>query len=822
MLTGILAQADRVTRERRFEFAALPEDWTAVLTLGVVSLLCFGVIWMYRGEARRGAAMWVRMLLAAIRCLVILLLAAIWLQPVLATYLHRWIDSYCIVLIDDSASMDLRDRYRIDSDAERVRSVMAAGEEFPIRRADVVARLLGREDNALLKSLTDRNRVKVYTFSETVELVATLRAQREQVDRESGEPTVSDSPEDAANVRVAFAAQGAATNLSQAFRRSIESLGGAPLAGVVVLSDGGFNRGDPVDVLARFVEDHDIPLHVVGIGDPSPPQNVRVTEVVAPENAFKQDPFAITAHLSTQGMVGETITVRLHEGAAAETGSDVPVETRTVLIGPSGRIEPIVFTRSQETVGQTVYRVSVPVGSFESVADDNSKQVVVNVIDDKMRVLLIAGSPSWEYRFVSRLLIRDTTFDVSCWLQSADNDAVRDGNTIIDALPATPEELFDYDAVILMDPDSTEFGPGWSRSVDTLVSDYGGGLLYIASRKYTPQFMRDPAVHRIVALLPVTPDPEADLILNRVGHYQTRAWSFEIAQEAYGHSILRLGGETADARGVWSGLEGVYWHYPVLREKPVATVLLRHSSLQMRNSYGGHVLLATQFVGSGRTAFMAFDGTWRWRRVSEEMFDSYWVQMLRYLVEGKLLGTKKRASLMTEGDTFQLGSAIQVTARLFDVRFKPLVTDSRTAHFRIGSRKQAFVLQPLLERPGWYEGRFTPDQTGAYEIALTLPATGEAEAVRVTHNVQVERPNIEILNPQMNRAALVLLAERSAEGRYYEIDEIDSLADLIPDRHESTTVKSRPEPLWDRWWTLAILVGLLSVEWGVRKWVRLL
>ncbi|MCH7527597.1 MAG: hypothetical protein IID39_09180, partial [Planctomycetes bacterium] len=564
------------------------------------------------------------------------------------------------------------------------------------------------------------------------------------------------------------------------------------------------------------------PLHVVGIGDPSPPKNVRIVQVVVPENAFKEDPFAITAHITTVGMAGEPITVELYERGAAETGSGAPVDRRNTVIRTDGTVEPVVFRRQRSEVGRVVYRISVPVGSFESILDDNSKQATVNVIDDKMRVLLISGGPSWEYRYVSRLLTRDATFEVSCWLQSADVTAVRDGNTIIDHLPATPEELFEYDAVVLIDADPSEFGPGWAKLLETLVTDHGAGLLFVASRKFAPQFMRDPAVHRIVQLLPVTPDPEADLIINRIGHYQTRDWPVTIAPTAYNHPILRLGKDAAEARGIWQGISGVYWHYPVLREKAVASVLMRHSNPQMRNSYGGHVLLATQFVGAGRSAFMAFDSTWRWRRYGEELFDAYWVQMLRYLVEGKLLGTKSRATLLTEGETFQLGDVVKVLARLYDAQFNPLETEAVSASYRIGRRKLSFELKRSLDQPGWFEGRFTPDQVGSYEVSLTLPGTGGAKPVTATHGVQVVRPNIEILQPQMNRAALMAVAERSAEGGYYEVDQVDQLAQAIPDRHETTTVKSRPIQLWDRWWTLVALVGLLSIEWAVRKWVRLL
>jgi hypothetical protein len=820
----LIAQANRTTVEHRFEFASLPDGWSAVVAIGLIVGLVWSVVAMYRREGRRGASMPVRMLLASLRCLVLLALAAIWIEPVIAQYIHRWIDSYTIVLVDDSSSMDLRDRYARSDDEARVRQVLQKDRPLPVRRADVISDLLSRDDNQVLRDLSERNRVKVYSFADVPKLLASLRQDREPVETDASGDAPSDQDKvdmDAAAFDPTFDAQGSATNVARAVHRSIESLGGSPLAGIVLFSDGGFNEGEPLEVLARYVEEHDIPMYVVGVGDASPPRNVRVTEVIAPENVFKEDPFTVTAHLTAKGLAGETISVELFE-QSGQSDTASPVQSKSVRIGADGNIEPVVFERTRETLGRVSYRVTVAEVAAESVPDDNSKQIAVNVIDDKMRVLLVAGNPSWDYRFLSRLLIRDETFDVSCWLQSADTNAVRDGNTIIDALPATPEELFEYDAVILLDPDASEFGPGWSKAIETLVTDYGGGLLFAAARPNTPQFMRDPIVRRIVQLLPVTPDAEADLILNRIGHFQTRPWPLDIPTSAFSHSILRGGSDAADAKRRWRDVEGIYWHYPVLREKPVATVLMRHSNPQMRNSYGGHVLMATQFVGSGRSAFIAFDGSWRWRRYGEEIFNSFWIQTLRYLVEGKLLGGKKRATLFTEGETFQLGNTITVTARLFDARFAPLQVDSVTASCASAGRSQQLVLNKSADRAGWYEGRFTPDQTGGYRLSLSLPVSAGADPVTVTHDVQVVRPNIEILNTQMDRDSLRLLAERSAGGGYYEVDEVGALAGAIPDRHESTTIKSRPRPLWDAWYTLVCVVGLLTVEWTVRKLVGLL
>jgi hypothetical protein len=285
---------------------------------------------------------------------------------------------------------------------------------------------------------------------------------------------------------------------------------------------------------------------------------------------------------------------------------------------------------------------------------------------------------------------------------------------------------------------------------------------------------------------------------------------------------MKLADDRVSTKLAWQGVGDIYWHYPVLREKPVATVLMRHGNPRMRNAHGGHVLAAVQFVGAGRTGFLAFDGTWRWRRYGVELFDRFWVQLIRYLAEGKLLGGTKRGMLLTEADQYSLGEAVTVTARLLDSQYKPLRRDQVLARYSVESDKGDFILTSRRDRPGWFEGRFVPDRTGSYRISLNMVQPGSGELTEIAREIRVARPNIEILRPQMDRAELITLAEQSHGGRYFEVDEASELPDLIPDLHEEIPIRSRPRTLWDHWATLVLLLTLLSVEWGVRKWNRLL
>ncbi len=71
------------TEESRtaFEFAGLPAGWGRLLALLTLVGLCYAVFWLYRREGRAGASSRVRYAMAVVRCAVVLLLAAIWLEP---------------------------------------------------------------------------------------------------------------------------------------------------------------------------------------------------------------------------------------------------------------------------------------------------------------------------------------------------------------------------------------------------------------------------------------------------------------------------------------------------------------------------------------------------------------------------------------------------------------------------------------------------------------------------------------------------------------------------------------------------------------------
>jgi len=844
--------------EDRFEFARWSSG-NALLVGGVLAAAAlYAVHWMYRREARGHVTRSLRLTLVTCRVLVLVLLGLIGLEPILVKYIHRRLPAYTLVLVDDSASMSLSDRYRLADEARLAQALVGDVPVGGIRRSTICETILGRDGGRWLDSLAQRNEVKVFSFSDRARLERLIPRSADEAsaapkkvsdaENQDASPISSMPREDDA---VSLTADGPVTDVGRAVRGAIDSVGGAPVAGVVLLTDGEFNRGESTAVVGRFLREKRVPLCAIGVGDPAEPVNVRVMQVAAPRSAFKNDPFSVTARIDAQGVGDEGIEVELRErrldGADATDapgdGSDGVgrlVETRMVHADADGKVAPVVFKRKVARPGQVSYVVRTRPLSYEAVASDNQRETrpAVRILDDKMKVLLIAGSPSYDYRFCTRMFERDATVELSTWLQSADVTAVRDGNKVITELPTTLEELNRYDAIILMDCDPKEFGPTWGSMASLFVSDHGGGLLFAAGNKFTGRFFRSAKMKSLVEVLPIVPDPEAEIVINEMGHYQTRAWPILIPDDAATDPILRQSDNPAATQAIWADLGGVYWHYPVRREKPIARVLMRHSNPAMANTFGQHVLLATQFVGTGRTAYLAINSTWRWRRSDERYFNRFWIQMLRYLVEGKLLGGRARGQILSSKDQYEVGDTVVLTVRALDEKFGPLLmpelslrvapVDGRAS----GSAgetpgDQIVSLTPIPGREGYYEGRFVPNAVGTFRLTLSLPgATAEEEKngpAKLSREIVVSQPDVEMRNTAMNRSGLSALAEAAGgRSRYLGIDEVDSVASLIEDRSRTVVVRGRPRPLWDNRYVFAVLIGLLTIEWIGRKKAKLL
>lgn len=805
---------------RQLEWSGAPQGWLRLLGLALVVAGLYAVFWLYRREGRTGASPRVRFTLAAIRCIVLLALVLIWLHPVWATYTIHRTPAATLVFVDRSASMTIADEPAPPGAAR------GDGATGPATRAERVLQLLCDNDASWLRRLHAKNQLSVYTFGDAP-VRLDLRLDAAVPEASTAGRQLADS------LAVQLAPTAGATDLGAALLAAANDLGDTPVAACIVLSDGALNAGLDEAESAAAAAQFGAPVYAVAAGQPHDPPNLRIDSFSAPASAALEDPLEIRATASATGLAPGPLRIDLRCRSLTDGAADEVIASREVEVAAPDRgaqSAEVLFRVQPAAAGAFVYRVVVRPAEGEAAISDNERSAIVRVLDEKLRVLLVAGRRSYDYHYVGTLLERDRSVEVSCWLQSADAQAVRDGDRILESLPRKPEELLAYDAILLLDPNPAELDSAWAITLRRFVDEFGGGVLVQAGSHFTGRLLRDPRLEELLTLLPVTPDPDADVRLSEQGAYHTRAAPIEVTPQAWVHPLTQFAPDARPTRAVWDALPGLWWHYPVLREKPLATVLLR-AGAKSASASEGPILLAVQPFGAGRAAFLGFDGTWRWRATAEACFDRFWVQMVRYLAQTRRQSGTKRGTILLDRDPIEVGQFVQIEARVLDDRFEPWFEPQIEAELTLhDADARSLALTAIAGRPGWYAGRFKADRAGParLRIGLSTPQTDAPGAARQDSEREIDKhffvlaSDLEWRVLRQRSEALAALSARSPPGRVLTIDQARNLPEEIQNAARESRPRGPEDPLWDNGYVLALIVGLLCVEWWVRRRSHLL
>jgi hypothetical protein len=82
----------------------------------------------------------------------------------------------------------------------------------------------------------------------------------------------------------------ASTAIGAAIRQAIAAYRGQPLAGVLLVTDGQSNTGEPPSKAAEFAAGEGIPVNVLAIGTPEGPRNAKLTKLDVSPVVFVRDP----------------------------------------------------------------------------------------------------------------------------------------------------------------------------------------------------------------------------------------------------------------------------------------------------------------------------------------------------------------------------------------------------------------------------------------------------------------------------------------------------------------------------------------------------
>ncbi|MEZ5989452.1 MAG: hypothetical protein R3F30_10070 [Planctomycetota bacterium] len=798
----------------RFEFLSGPSGGALAFIVGALAVLA-GIILIYRRDARR-LGLGRRMTLATLRVLALVSVFLVLLEPNLTKVRKVTRPGEVLMLVDSSQSMGHLDSYARSTELAEAWKALGVDEPSKVTRMDLAKVLLARK--GLTDGLAAKNRLRGYHFGPGVRPLA----EKERPAPAGAAPRPAPEDDGALPPPPIYdwdqlEPTDGVTNLTASVRQALEGSRDARIAGMVLVTDGRRNMGGSLEELGPLLKRRKVdPVWVVPVGDPAEAWILEVLEVQAAERSFKGDPVKVSALIGSQGYGPISVNVSLLRKGPKDTE---PRLVQNIVLDVGGdRLQAVAefaeLKLEEEGEHELIVKVDPPAGE-DFDAERHQATHKLTVLSEKMRVLLIAGAPTPEFRILRNQLIRDPTIDASTWLLSADKDFPQDGNTVITSLPAEPAELEAYAVVVLLDPDpdNPQLAGGFAQMLAKAVTERGMGLWWIMGEKFSGRsVLPGSTLEPLVSILPVVPDVQLAEKTIGFGYSLKAEFPYSLTTEGKEHRVTRLAQDRTINETYWSKLPGHRFAFPVRRAKPGATVLMRHAADERRGEDGNWPILALQFVGAGRVLYTGTDETYLWRGVAEQAYDSFWVKGLRYLYEGKLAGGSDRFKLGLSAESVTLGDEIEIYLRALDERYEPMAVASLPVTITAPGGRQSIVdLKPTPKVPGRYTASYRPGGLGLHQVQVTAPDGGDTS---VPVEFKVERSRLESQGPA-DLAGLQRFAD-AAGGRVLRPDELPGLLDDIRSMSRTETFLQH-FPLWDSWLTMLFVLGFLTAEWILRK-----
>ncbi|MCI0627814.1 MAG: glutamine amidotransferase [Acidobacteria bacterium] len=715
-----------------------------------------GALFLYRSHlnaAKEASFSWRRLPLPLLRTSILLCLLVALLRPSLhvATLLPR--ENIAALLLDDSSSMTIQD---------------AGGRS----RLDALKQFLDPNQGSFLADVEKKFRTRTFRFSRHAQKL--------------------DSPQ-------ALQADGTGTSLESALDDVLKELDAAPLASIVLFTDGADNRSKNLLAVLNKLQSRKIAVHVCALGHPEIEKDIELIQASAPQTVLPESITTAVASLRSNGYAGRNVVLEVREGGKL-------VQSKPVALIRNNDIQTVELNLASKGKGLKSYTVSVAVQPGEPIQRNNAQTVLLNIEDSRPKILYLEGAPRWEFKFIRAAIEPDKNLQLMTLLRTSGNKFYRQGveseDNLAAGFPATKEDLFQYKGLILGSIEASFFSADQLKMISDFASERGGGFIMLGGKNSfdAGKYAATPVADVLPVVLGQT-QASASFMLEPV--------KFRLTPHGRSHLATRLAIDESANEKRWNALPQLEDYNLISSAKPGATVLALGS-----DSRRNLVLLATHRYGRGRAAALMTSNSWAWQMEMPHEDDShevFWRQTLRWLAGS----APDQVDLTLDRNAIPEGEVVTLAAEVNDPAFTKLNDAQVTAAITPPSGKAAELpLHWSVKKDGLYQGDFRPGEQGTYRVVVTAVRQGK-EVGKSERFFTVTDSNLEFFSAGQNRELLQRIASETG-GRYYTL----ANARQLP---EDMTYVERPNsvpqilPLWDMPILFILLCSLLSAEWAWRK-----
>ena len=199
------------------------------------------------------------------------------------------------------------------------------------------------------------------------------------------------------------------SNLSEMLANVKNSYEGRNLTDVILVSDGIANEG-----ISPTYGKYNFNIHTVGLGDTTQKKDVRLNAIYANRIAYLSNKFPVQAEISSFGFQGKSTTVVLKQAGKV-------LDKQLLNFDKADDLKQITFYATAEQKGMQRFTVEIiPLGGEHSIKN-NIKDVYIDVVDGKEKVLLVALAPHPDIKALKTIIEKNELYELTVKIIQSDN-----------------------------------------------------------------------------------------------------------------------------------------------------------------------------------------------------------------------------------------------------------------------------------------------------------------------------------------------------------------------------------------------------------------
>ena len=547
------------------------------------------------------------------------------------------------------------------------------------------------------------------------------------------------------------------------------------IASITIISDGVITQGSTPIYSAEKIG---VPVFTVGIGDSSKKNDIEIKNVINNEFIYSETPTTILATILNKGFAGKTTQISLYENSQL-------VEQKSVTLDQSG-VNSVSFDYTPKQSGEKKLSIRINSIQGESNSLNNQKVFYVDVLSNKINVLLIAGSPSSDLTFIKNTLTSDNNMRVNTLTQ------------------ITPGNFLEANANAKLDSADIIYLLGFPTNSTS--EDFLNRLANKLENKSTPFFLLLSGdvdirkLNKINNFLPVSVSLIDKNYLSVQPDIQIAEIDNPIVQNNSGSE--------------WNNLPPINQPIVTLSVKPESKVI---SKVKINNQPRNNPLVVSRNFGSKRSVVLIGKDIWKWKLQTANknlnLFDNFIISSTRWL---NAPDDQKKVRIKTSKKIYSSGEVVEFSAQVYDESFNPVNEAEVKVKITGQIEKEEIVLNSI--GAGLYEGTVSLNKNGDYNFSgsalLNNKSLGSDNG-----SFNIGDIDIEMTDTRMNYEFLNQLSNQT-NGSFFLPTEINSLIAKLNEINKTATkekLSTSDIRLWSDEWLLIIVILLFALEWFLRK-----